>query len=163
MIGVRMLKKADKSMGGADISVIVRLMAELLGDTRHNLHIDYNYFMNQQERGIKSRLSWFRHFHEKSQNIAKTCRYFGISRPTFYYWLKRYKSGGQKALSDLSRRPKNSPKAIDPLVIRKIIKLRKKLQYGPSRIAQELDRRYGIKLSGKTVYAYLKKRKLNRL
>jgi hypothetical protein len=29
-------------------------------------------------------------FHRRTQNVALTCRHFGISRPTFYRWLQRY-------------------------------------------------------------------------
>ena len=29
-------------------------------------------------------------FYRKSENVALTCRHFGISRQTFYRWLQRY-------------------------------------------------------------------------
>jgi transposase-like protein len=29
-------------------------------------------------------------FYRQSKNVALTCRHFGISRQTFYRWLKRY-------------------------------------------------------------------------
>ena len=35
----------------------------------------------------------------ESRNVAKTCRYFGDSRDTFYEWKKAYKVGGEQGLS----------------------------------------------------------------
>ncbi|ENX5421032.1 helix-turn-helix domain-containing protein [Proteus mirabilis] len=34
----------------------------------------------------------------ESKNIAKTCRYFGISRETFYTWKRAYERDGEKGL-----------------------------------------------------------------
>ena len=31
-----------------------------------------------------------RHAEEVTGNVSATCRYYGISRPTFYKWLHRY-------------------------------------------------------------------------
>ena len=41
-------------------------------------------------REVKVILKWIEHY-LKTQNISKTCRYFGIYRTTFYKWYKRYK------------------------------------------------------------------------
>ena len=41
-------------------------------------------------REVEVRQKWIEHY-LKTQNISKTCRYFGISRTTFYKWYKRYK------------------------------------------------------------------------
>jgi transcriptional regulator of acetoin/glycerol metabolism len=42
--------------------------------------------MNEQtqQRTVKHRLAVLRHAAEVSGNVAATCRYYGISRPTFY-------------------------------------------------------------------------------
>ncbi len=37
--------------------------------------------------------------------IQKTCRYFSVSRSTFYLWKKAYESDGEQALSRLSYDP----------------------------------------------------------
>jgi len=34
------------------------------------------------------------------QNVSRTCRYFGISRPTFYRWQRRYVPGRLQSLED---------------------------------------------------------------
>ncbi|MBI2063926.1 MAG: helix-turn-helix domain containing protein [Candidatus Yanofskybacteria bacterium] len=119
--------------------------------------------MNTKQRQIKLRLAWFKHFQEKSHNVARTCRYFGISRYTFYFWLKRYKNKGVEGLYDLSRKPKTSPRSTSDQIINKIIKLRKGRGLGPVKISRRLLKKYNIKISHKTVYLILKKAKLNKL
>ena len=55
----------------------------------------------------RRRLKWFDYYH-KSGNISLTCRYFGISRETFYYWKRRYNPYHLKTLESRSCRPKNT-------------------------------------------------------
>ena len=43
------------------------------------------------------------------QTMSSLCTEFGISRPTGYLWLRRYRSGGVAALAAHSRRPHSSP------------------------------------------------------
>jgi putative transposase len=38
----------------------------------------------------RQRLAWFEHYQAHGRNAALTCRYFGISRQTFYGWKRRY-------------------------------------------------------------------------
>jgi transposase-like protein len=39
-----------------------------------------------QTRMVNWRLKVLRHASEVTQNVARTCRHFGISRQTFYKW-----------------------------------------------------------------------------
>lgn len=41
--------------------------------------------------------------------MAELCRRFGISRPTGYQWLKRYREHGVEGLAELSRKPHGCP------------------------------------------------------
>jgi len=43
----------------------------------------------QMEHTSATRRAWITHY-QKSGNISATCREFGITRATFYKWLKRY-------------------------------------------------------------------------
>ena len=56
------------------------------------------------------RLAIIRHAEEVTGSVARTCRYYGISRPTYYKWLRRYEELGIEGLRDRSRRPLTSPK-----------------------------------------------------
>ena len=43
--------------------------------------------------------------------FSRLCQEFGISRPTGYLWLNRYRDAGTvTGLKELSRRPHHSPK-----------------------------------------------------
>ncbi len=53
----------------------------------------------------KKRLKWFDHY-AKHGNAALTCRYFGISRQTFYRWKRRYHPSALHTLERRSSRPK---------------------------------------------------------
>ena len=48
--------------------------------------------MSPADRMVQRRLAWFRHVEEVTHNVAKTCRYYGISRNTYYTWYRRYKT-----------------------------------------------------------------------
>ena len=38
------------------------------------------------KRQVKLRLKIIKHAEKETGNISKTCRYFGVSRKTFYKW-----------------------------------------------------------------------------
>ena len=82
--------------------------------------------MNSQtyEPQIRHRLTVLAHAQEISLNVAATCRYYGISRNTFYKWERRFKTEGPQGLRERSRAPKNSPNATNSEVVGKIIYLR---------------------------------------
>jgi transposase-like protein len=57
------------------------------------------------------RLAIIRHAREVSGNVSQTCRYYGITRQSYYVWLRRYVEKGVPGLEDRSRRPHRSPQA----------------------------------------------------
>jgi len=56
-------------------------------------------------RAAQVRLAWM-DFHRRTHNVALTCRHFGISRQTFYRWLKRYEPLDLTTLEGRSHRPR---------------------------------------------------------
>jgi transposase-like protein len=62
--------------------------------------------MTQAQRDIKRKLAVLEHA-EQSSNVSKTCRYFGISRDTFYRWKKNYQERGEEGLVNTKPCPKN--------------------------------------------------------
>ena len=112
-------------------------------------------------REVKVRLRWIEHYH-KTKNISKTCRYFGISRTTFYKWYERYKKEGIEGLYDRPKTPKNKRK---PELRNKyqnlIIKIKKKYPtWSKEKIAMYLKIEKGIEISPSTVYRVLKETNL---
>jgi transposase-like protein len=72
--------------------------------------------------------------------VAATCRYYGITRQTFYKWERRYEQEGEEGLRERSRAPKHSPNATSSEVVGKIIHLRQNYHFGPLKIAMYLQR-----------------------
>lgn len=56
-------------------------------------------------RAAQVRLRWLTHYQTHGRNIARTCRYFGLSRPTFYRWYHRYDPQNLHSLEERSHRP----------------------------------------------------------
>jgi transposase InsO family protein len=98
-----------------------------------------------------------------SRQVSQTCRHFGISRPTFYKWKKRYEAQEAAGLCDRPRSPHRSPRATPPDVVRKILYLRQTYHFGPGRIADYLKRFHQIAVARSTVHRVLGTHGMNRL
>ena len=59
----------------------------------------------------------------QTDNFRSLCREFGISAKTGYKWKKNFLAEGRAGLSDASRRPQSSPKALDEEEIFRIVSL----------------------------------------
>jgi transposase InsO family protein len=116
----------------------------------------------EQQRKIKHRMAVLRHA-EEFGNVALTCRYFGISRPTFYKWRERFETHGPDGLRDRSSAPHHSPRATRADVVGKIIHLRSHYHFGPHKIAMYLARYHEVTISPSGVYRILKRLDMNRL
>jgi transposase InsO family protein len=116
-----------------------------------------------QQRAVKRRLAVLRHAAEVSGNVAATCRYYGISRPTFYRWLRRYEELGEEGLRDRSRRPLTCPHETKAEVVGKIMYLRQNYHFGPSKISMYLKRYHGITIGQSGVWRILKRLDMNLL
>ncbi len=92
-----------------------------------------------------------------------TCRYYGITRQTFYTWRRRYDELGVAGLRERSRRPLNCPHATDTEVVGKIVHLRQTYHFGPAKIAMYLKRYHDVQISHSGVWRILKRLELNRL
>ena len=90
----------------------------------------------EQQRLVNHRLAVIRHAEEVTGNVAQTCRYYGITRQTFYRWLRRYEEKGLEGLRNKSHRPHHSPNATSAEVVGKIIYLRQNYHFGPSKISK---------------------------
>ena len=125
----------------------------------------YGVRMSQAEtdRQIKRRLAILRHAEEVTGNVAMTCRYYGITRQSFYLWKRRYEEQGPEGLRDRSRRPKVSPNATHVDVVGKIIYLRQSYHFGPAKISMYLARYHDVSISHSGVWRILKRLELNRL
>jgi len=95
------------------------------------------------------------------KNVSLACSQFGISRRTYYYWLKRLKEEdfNPQSLKPRSRAPKKRPYEISGQLKEEILKMRKEFIYGPHRISWYM-KEYGFKISGNGVYKVLLREKM---
>jgi len=56
-------------------------------------------------REAQKRLAWLDYYQAHGRKAALTCRYFGISRQTFYHWKRRYDPENLRTLEEGSHRP----------------------------------------------------------
>jgi len=107
----------------------------------------------------KLRVKWIDYYMEKGKNVSLTCRYFGISRKTFYKWYKRYLNVGIGGLGDRRAGPhkKRQPEITQQEELR-IKQLRKQyIRYGKEKLAVLYERQYGEKISAWKIYRVIKK------
>jgi transposase InsO family protein len=99
----------------------------------------------------------------EARQIARTCRYFGISRQTFYKWQRRYAADGDAGLCDRSRRPQRCPHATPQEVVSKILYLREHYHFGPGKIVDYLKRFHDVTIARSSVHRILGAHGMNRL
>ena len=115
-------------------------------------------------RQAKLRLAWMDHYN-KYGSASLTCRYFGISRSTFYKWKSRYKPQRISSLEDHSRAPKNKRKPTTPTEVVDLIKaLRtKNPEYSKYKLSVIAARDHGVVVSPSTVGRIITRYNLVRL
>ncbi len=99
------------------------------------------------------RLLWMQEY-EQCSNVNAVCQKYGISRKTFYKWLKRYLSSRQDpdSLSEHSRAPHRSPMQTTRETSLQIQQLRNETGYGPRKIRDILLSKHGISPSERTIW-----------
>lgn len=115
-----------------------------------------------QQRDITRKLRVLKHA-DQTGNVSATCRYFGISRQTFYKWRRAYDTDGELALVNKKPCPQNMPRRTPPQIEEKILYLRTTYHLGPRRIAWYLKRYHDIAISPAGVHGVLTRNGLNRL
>lgn len=82
--------------------------------------------------------------------VARACERMGKHRSFYYYWDKRYRAQGWRALVDQSRRPKRMPRLTSPELEKVVVRLRKRTHYGKERLYDCLQDR-GITMPVSTI------------
>jgi transposase len=118
--------------------------------------------MNKIERDIQRKLRILKHA-EQIGDVAKTCRYFGIGRASFYRWKAAFQRQGEAGLANRKTAPKNPANRTAPEIVEKVLHLRQTYHLGPIRIVWHLARYHDIKISDAGVYRILKRHGLNKL
>jgi transposase InsO family protein len=117
----------------------------------------------EQRRDMAWRFKLLQCGMDGTRKVSQACRRFGVSRKTFYKWKQRRAAGGDAALCDRPRTPRQHAKATPRDVVRKILYLRQNYHFGPRRIALYLKRFHSIGIAGATVHRVLIRHGVNRL
>jgi transposase InsO family protein len=72
-------------------------------------------------------------------NLSELSRRFGVSRPTIYKWVERYRAEGAAGLADRPRRPRRSPLKTPPEVEALVLSLRKDDPWGGRKLRRMLQ------------------------
>ena len=117
----------------------------------------------EQIRRTKARLRIIQHYQQVTRNVSLTCRFFGISRSKFYFWMTRYRRLGAPGLREYRRGPRVSPHRVPPQLEALILRLREERQYGVKRLSMFLARYHQVYVSPPTIYRVLKEHHVPRV
>lgn len=116
-------------------------------------------------KSAKAKLEWFIYYHTKaSGNALLTCRYFGISKTTFYKWQSVFDPVNLRALEEASRAPVSRREIqVTRLEEDRILTLRKaNPEYGKMKIAVLYKTHHREVISSWKVQRVIEKYKLQR-
>lgn len=110
------------------------------------------------QASLHPRLAWMICY-EETGSAQEVCKRFGISRKTFYKWLKRYRQSGSdtKSLVDQSRRPHHFPSATPESSVQLLKRLKEQTGFGQRRLKAILQEKHNIKISERTIWKILKR------
>jgi transposase InsO family protein len=116
----------------------------------------------KEQRDIRQKMKVFAAA-EECGNIAHACRRYGISRQSYYKWLRRYEKDGEAGLINSKPCPQNPSIRVKPEIEEKILDLRKAYSLGPKRISWYIKRYFDLKVSESGVRGVLLRHGMNRL
>jgi len=90
-----------------------------------------------------------------ASTFSSLCAEFGISRPTGYLWLRRYKEQGLSGIAEQSRRPISSPRRMDAGLEQQVIQTRLRYPDWGARKLRVVLSREGVELPRNTIHRIL--------
>ena len=117
----------------------------------------------QNDPTARRRLRWIEHYEQVTKKVAPTCRYFGITRQTFYIWYHRHMSLGVEGLRSKSCRPHKIHRWLPKEIRDEIIQLRLQRKYGPIKMSIYLKQKKNWFVSKNSIWRLYKEHGLNRL
>jgi len=91
----------------------------------------------------------------RGRSMTELCASYGISRPTGYLWLERYRAGGVAGIQEGSRRPQSSPNRTALPIEERIVQLRRQRPDWGARKLAVLLAREGLAVPRMTVHRVL--------
>ena len=110
-------------------------------------------FTRTLSKQARVRLSWIDYYLSHNNNVALTCRHFGIARSCFNKWLKRFNANGLTGLEGRSNRPVHTRKPLVPTNVIDIIRMLRKAnpEFSKYKLSIILKRDYGYSVSASSI------------
>ena len=90
------------------------------------------------------------------RSFTAVCQEFGISRPTGYLWLSRYRQAGLAGIAERSRRPARSPDRTAAEVEEQVVGLRARYpDWGARKLQVLLRQQRGLEVARSTIHRIL--------
>ena len=89
---------------------------------------------------MDQRLQFLSSYQKEEMSVSELCREFGVSRPTGYRWINRYKENGPEGLLNLSSKPHGCSHATPETIENAILALRGKYpSWGARKLKARLE------------------------
>ena len=115
-----------------------------------------------ETRDINRKLKILR-YGEELGNVSKACRYYGISRETYYQWKRALAARGEAGLINSKPCPVNLKRRVPQPIEDQILYLRSTYHFGQKRIVWYISRYCDMKVSEGGVRGVLLRNGMNRL
>jgi transposase InsO family protein len=92
---------------------------------------------------------------QRAQSFKALCAEHGISRPTGYLWLQRYRELGVRGIAEQSRKPHRSPRRTANGLEQQVIEMRQRYPDWGARKLQVMLQRQGLELPRNTIHRIL--------
>ncbi len=94
----------------------------------------------KESRIVDQRLQFLSSYQKEEMSVSDLCREFGVSRPTGYRWINRYKEVEPEGLLDLSSKPHSFSHATPERIENAILALRSKYpSWGARKLKARLE------------------------
>lgn len=103
------------------------------------------------------RARWYLQAEKDGKPVKYICDIFGVSRKTYYKW---YNLDHQLTRRRSVRRKLHPHTKLTPRFRVIVVEAKERFNYGPSKMAAFLKQRYGLTISGHTLYKFFKRKHL---
>ena len=90
---------------------------------------------------VEQRIQFVWEFESGQWSMTELCERFGITRPTGYEWIRRYRDAGEAGLTERSRAPQACPHRTPAALEARILAACKKYGWGAKKLSRVLATR----------------------